>query len=127
MLILKRKENESILISDNIRIVVVEVLDSKRVRLGIDCPKNIPVHRDEVVRAIEQAGGVVSEHCPEPTPWYENRENLLGFGRYLALSLPFSAVELQWYYENPNLFTKEFREVEEKVKALNERRSQEKT
>ena len=51
MLVLSRKKNESIVINDNITIVVVEVRGDK-VRLGIDAPKEVPVHRKEIYNAI---------------------------------------------------------------------------
>ena len=51
MLVLSRKKNESIVINDNINIVVVEIRGDK-VRLGIEAPKEIPVHRREVYEAI---------------------------------------------------------------------------
>lgn len=53
MLVLSRKKNESIIINDNITIVVVEVRGDK-VRLGIEAPKEIPVHRREVFDAIQK-------------------------------------------------------------------------
>ena len=48
---LSRKKNESIVIADQIRITVVEVLGD-RVRLGIEAPREIPIHREEVHAAI---------------------------------------------------------------------------
>ena len=51
MLVLSRKKDESILIAGNIRIVVVEVRGDK-VRLGIEAPREITVHREEVAEAI---------------------------------------------------------------------------
>ena len=51
MLVLSRKKNESIVINDNINIVVVEIRGDK-VRLGIEAPKEVPVHRREVYEAI---------------------------------------------------------------------------
>ena len=51
MLVLSRKKNESIVINDNINIVVVEIRGDK-VRLGIEAPKEIPVHRREVYESI---------------------------------------------------------------------------
>ena len=51
MLVLSRKKNESIVINDNITIVVVEVRGDN-VRIGIEAPKDIPVHRKEVYNAI---------------------------------------------------------------------------
>lgn len=54
MLVLNRSKNESIVISDDIRITVVEIRGDK-VRLGIDAPKSISVHRQEVYEAIQRA------------------------------------------------------------------------
>ena len=51
MLVLSRKKNESIIINDDITIVVVEIRGDK-VRLGIVAPKDVPVHREEVYEAI---------------------------------------------------------------------------
>ena len=51
MLVLSRKKNEAIVIADNIRLVVVEISGDK-VRLGIEAPKDVPVHRQEVHDAI---------------------------------------------------------------------------
>lgn len=47
MLVITRKENESFLIGDNIKITVVEV-SKDRVRIGIDAPKDIKVMRSEL-------------------------------------------------------------------------------
>ena len=54
MLVLSRAKNESIIIGDNITIMVVDVRDGK-VRLGIEAPKEVPVHRREVYDAIKRA------------------------------------------------------------------------
>lgn len=53
MLVLSRKKNESIVINNDITIVVVEIRGDK-VRLGIEAPKEIPVHRREVFDAIQR-------------------------------------------------------------------------
>ena len=53
MLVLSRKKNESIVINDDITIVVVEIRGDK-VRLGIEAPKEVPVHRNEVYEAIRR-------------------------------------------------------------------------
>jgi len=53
MLVLSRKKNESIIINDDITIVVVEIRGDK-VRLGIEAPKEVPVHRHEVYEAIRR-------------------------------------------------------------------------
>lgn len=54
MLILSRKCNEQIVIGDNI-VVTVVAIRSGNVRLGVDAPSDVSVHREEVHRAI-QAG-----------------------------------------------------------------------
>ncbi len=54
MLVLSRKKNETIVIRDDIIITVVEIRGDK-VRLGIDAPKDVPVHRREVYEAIKKA------------------------------------------------------------------------
>ena len=53
MLVLSRKKNESIVINNDITIVVVEIRGDK-VRLGVEAPKEIPVHRREVYDAIKR-------------------------------------------------------------------------
>jgi len=52
MLVLSRKKNESIIINDDITLTVVEIRGDK-VRLGIEAPKNVTVHRQEVYDAIQ--------------------------------------------------------------------------
>ena len=54
MLVLARKINESIVIRDDIVVTVVGVRGDK-VRLGIDAPKDVPVHRREVYDKIKEA------------------------------------------------------------------------
>ena len=53
MLVLSRTKNESIIINDDITIVVVEIRGDK-VKLGIEAPKDVPVHRREVHDAIKR-------------------------------------------------------------------------
>lgn len=53
MLVLSRKRDEKIVIADNIVITVVEIRGDK-VRLGIQAPVEIPVHRQEVYEAIQR-------------------------------------------------------------------------
>lgn len=59
MLVLSRKKNESIVINDDITIVVVEIRGDK-VRLGVEAPKEVPVHRKEVYDAIKRSSGLES-------------------------------------------------------------------
>ncbi len=53
MLVLSRQRDESIIIGDNIVITVVDIRGDK-VRLGINAPTEIPVHRQEVYEAIQR-------------------------------------------------------------------------
>ena len=52
MLILTRRMDESIFISDNISITVLQI-NGGQVRIGIEAPKEIPIHREEVLRKIK--------------------------------------------------------------------------
>src|SRR6185503_10234361 len=53
MLVLSRQRDESIMIGDNIVITIVDIRGDK-VRLGINAPTEIPVHRQEVYEAIQR-------------------------------------------------------------------------
>lgn len=56
MLVLTRKKDEKIMFGDSITIVVIEIRGDK-VRLGIEAPKDVPVHREEVYRALKRERG----------------------------------------------------------------------
>lgn len=69
MLVLARKARESIVIpSLDIRLVVIEIR-GHIVRLGVEAPRDIPVHREEVWRAIEReaAADRAANESEEPT------------------------------------------------------------
>lgn len=53
MLVLSRQKDESIIIGDDIEITIVDVRGDK-VRLGINAPKEVSVHRKEVYEAIQR-------------------------------------------------------------------------
>jgi len=53
MLVLSRHRDESIMIGDEIVVTIVDIRGDK-VRLGIDAPQDIPVHRQEVYDAIQR-------------------------------------------------------------------------
>ncbi len=53
MLVLSRRCNESITIGDNVVVTIVDIRGDK-VRLGIEAPGEIPVHRQEVYEAIQR-------------------------------------------------------------------------
>ena len=67
MLVLSRKKNESIVIDNDITIVVVEIRGDI-VRLGVDAPKEIPVHRQEVFEAIKRNQQNGQEDAPNEAP-----------------------------------------------------------
>jgi carbon storage regulator len=62
MLVLSRKKNESIVIDENIVITVVEVRGDK-VRLGIQAPREVPIHRSEVHAAIQSEQQAASDQA----------------------------------------------------------------
>jgi carbon storage regulator len=53
MLVLSRKKDEKIIIGDNIAIMIVDIQGDK-VRLGIEAPRDVTVHREEVYEAIQK-------------------------------------------------------------------------
>jgi carbon storage regulator len=63
MLVLSRKKNESIVINNDITIVVVEIRGDK-VRLGVEAPKEVPVHRREVYDAIRRNDAAAANRNP---------------------------------------------------------------
>jgi carbon storage regulator len=67
MLVLSRKKNESIVINNDITIVVVEIRGDK-VRLGVEAPKEVPVHRREVYDAIKRNEATLSGGEPTADP-----------------------------------------------------------
>jgi carbon storage regulator len=67
MLVLSRKKNESIIINDNITVTVIEIRGDK-VRLGIEAPKDVTVHRREVYEAIQNQARSLDSGTKVPTP-----------------------------------------------------------
>ncbi len=64
MLVLSRKKNESIVINENIVITIIEIRGDK-VRLGIQAPRDVSIHRSEVYEAIKN--GLKDETPPADT------------------------------------------------------------
>jgi carbon storage regulator len=68
MLILTRRISESVIIGDEVKITVLGV-KGNQVRLGIDAPKTVSVHREEIYQRIQQekeGGAPASEGSEEP-------------------------------------------------------------
>ena len=60
MLVLSRRAEEAIVINNDITIVVVEIRGDK-VRLGVEAPREVPVHRREVYDAIQRSRNAESD------------------------------------------------------------------
>ena len=58
MLVLTRKPDESVVISDNVVVTVLSIQGDK-VRLGIEAPREMPVHRREVHERIQNRDGPI--------------------------------------------------------------------
>ncbi len=74
MLVLSRKKNESIVVDDSIVITVVEIRGDK-VRLGIEAPREVPIHRSEVrdAMAVAEMAAAESEQATVITPSVEEK------------------------------------------------------
>lgn len=66
MLVLSRHRDESIMIGDDVVITIVDIRGDK-VRLGIEAPQDIPVHRQEVYDAIQRENRKSAQTAPEAT------------------------------------------------------------
>ncbi len=66
MLVLSRQRDESIMIGDNIVITIVDIRGDK-VRLGINAPTEVPVHRQEVYEAIQRENLKAAQLDPKDT------------------------------------------------------------
>jgi len=79
VLVLSRKLNQAIMIGDDVRIVVVAV-DRDTVKLGIEAPRTIPVHRSEVYEEIQRTNRAAAGE-PQPPASENARIADLGKGR----------------------------------------------
>src|SRR5438067_12023370 len=64
MLVLSRQRDETIMIGDDIEVTVVDIRGDK-VRLGINAPREISVHRKEVYDAIRRENRAAAQVKPE--------------------------------------------------------------
>lgn len=78
MLILTRKVSETLMIGDQVEVTILSI-KGNQVRIGVNAPKDIPVHREEIYVRIkhEQAarhhGGV--EQIEQEEDWSERKHN----------------------------------------------------
>lgn len=61
MLILSRRVDETVVIGDGIRVKILDIKGGQ-VRIGIDAPKEVPVHREEVFDRIKHEEQTVPRH-----------------------------------------------------------------
>jgi carbon storage regulator len=64
MLVLSRRRNESIQIGDDVKVTILDVQGDK-VRLGIEAPPHVSVHREEVAESIAQEKQLKAKSNPE--------------------------------------------------------------
>jgi len=64
MLVLSRKKNESIMVGDTIEVKVIAI-EGDTVRIGIEAPRDVEVHRKEVYVAIKEENKLASERKPD--------------------------------------------------------------
>jgi carbon storage regulator len=72
MLTVSRRKYESLVLNDNITVIVLDIQGDK-VRLGIDCPHEVPIHRQELYEAVHGHGPLP----PEPRPQSPEEEPFL--------------------------------------------------
>ena len=63
MLILSRRKGESIVIGDNIEICIMDV-QGEVIKIGIDAPRTVSVHRKEIYNEIENANREAARNLP---------------------------------------------------------------
>ena len=67
MLVLTRKVNQTLVIGDNVEVVVLEVR-GEQVRLGIRAPRDVSVHRKEIYEQIAEENRGAADVRPEDLP-----------------------------------------------------------
>jgi carbon storage regulator len=64
MLILTRRPGESVRIADDVTITVLGIRGNQ-VRLGVEAPRTIPVHREEIYERIKRDANTPASHVPD--------------------------------------------------------------
>ncbi len=76
MLILTRKVGETLMIGDQVEVTILSI-KGNQVRIGVNAPKEIPVHREEIYARIkrEQAGQDSTGAVEQEEDWSERKHN----------------------------------------------------
>lgn len=75
MLILTRKVGETVMVGDNVSVTILGV-KGNQVRVGINAPKDVSVHRKEIYTRIHQDGEVLQEFIPQEMRLQNARQEL---------------------------------------------------
>jgi carbon storage regulator len=62
MLILTRRPGETIIIGDNVKVTMLSVA-GKQIRIGIDAPRDVTVHREEIYDRIQAENAMLAEEA----------------------------------------------------------------
>ncbi len=81
MLILTRKQNESLVIDDQIVVTILDI-EGERVKIGISAPREITIHRKELWDAINEQSKIAESLAQET-----NQDNLEELRKFLALEV----------------------------------------
>jgi carbon storage regulator len=73
MLVLTRKVGESVKIGNDIELTILSI-DGEQIKLGIDAPKEITIHRKEVYLAIEQENSDAADTAVDLLNFLKNNE-----------------------------------------------------
>jgi carbon storage regulator len=74
MLVLSRHRDESIIIGDDVVVTIVDIRGDK-VRLGIEAPQDVPVHRQEVYDAIQRENRRSAQTDPNAARQLKSRQD----------------------------------------------------
>lgn len=115
MLVLSRKKNESIVIDDKVTVMVVEIRTDK-VRLGVEAPKEIPVHRKEVYDIIHKekaAAGTLEDRTKETLSNSFQEDHYEQFKKYMTEKKFAEAAKIYEYAIADNLWKPNYQELSE--------------